>query len=142
MDRAKLQLPTRFEFSTETSVRISDLNYGAHLGNDSILSFINEARVRFLKRNGFIEANIEGLGLIMVDSVIVYKAQSLYGDILRIEVTTDHLNDYGCDFLYRITNRETGKEIARAKTGIVFFDYEKERMAKVPDSFRRTFASE
>ncbi len=32
------------------------------------------------------------------------------------------------------------KEVARAKTGIVFFDYEKRKIAPLPKEFRTLFA--
>ncbi len=141
MARVKLNLPEEFEFSTEIRVRISDINYGGHLGNDSILSLIHEARVRFLDEYGFTELNIDGFGLIMVDSVVLYKSEAFYGEILRIEVAADDFSRYGCDILYRITNKETGKEVVRAKTGIVFYDYERKRVVEVPEKFRGIFAS-
>lgn len=142
MARVKLTLPKQFEFSTEMRVRVSDINYGGHLGNDSILALMHEARLRFLKDHGFTEANINGAGFIMVDSVVVFKSQAFHGEILKIEVTVDDFTKYGCDFFYRITEKEAGKEIARAKTGIVFFDYEKKRMVRVPERFRAIMASE
>lgn len=141
MARVRLDLPEEFEFSTEIRVRISDINYGGHLGNDSLLSLINEARLRFLNKNDFTESDIDGFGLIMVDAAIVYRSEGFYGEVLNIEVTTDEFSRYGCDFVYRITNKETGKEIARAKTGIAFIDYEKKRVVRVPEKFKAIMAS-
>lgn len=140
MARVKLALPKEFEFSTEIRVRISDINYGGHLGNDSVLSLIQEARLRFLKKYGFSEVDIDGPGLIMTDSVISYKSEAFHGEMLIIEVTVDDFSDYGCDFIYRITNKDTGKEVARAKTGIVFFDYKKKKIVGVPEKFGLIFA--
>jgi acyl-CoA thioester hydrolase len=141
MGRIRLELPKRFGFSTEIPVRISDVNYGGHLGNDSLLSLTNEARLRFLKQNGFSESNIEGFSLIMIDAVVVYKSEGFYGDVLRIEVATDNFTGYGFDLIYRIANRETGKEIARVKTGVAFFDYKRNKVVRVPERFRATFVS-
>lgn len=137
MARIKLDLPEKFEFSTEIPVRISDINYGGHLGNDAILPLIHEARLSFFKKHGLTELDIDGVGLVVTDAVIVYKSQGFHGDILKIELIRDDFNKYGCDFLYRITNKETGKEIARAKTGIVFFDYEREKVVRVPERFKQ-----
>lgn len=69
----KLELPNRFQFTTDLNVRIGDINYGGHLGNDAMLSLIHEARVQFLKRLRYAEHNIEGVGIIMADAVVVYK---------------------------------------------------------------------
>jgi acyl-CoA thioester hydrolase len=41
--------------------------------------------------------------------------------------------------LYRVTNKETKKEIAMAKTGLVFFDYSSRRILSVPDKFKTLF---
>jgi acyl-CoA thioesterase FadM len=105
-------------------------------------SMIHEARVRFLEEYGYSEINIEGTGIIMVDSVIVYKSEGFYGDILECAVTISDCRKSGCDFVYRLTNRDTGKEIARAKTGIVFFDYEKRRVVEMPEKFKGVFCSD
>ena len=48
MARIKIDLPESFSYSTLFAVRITDLNYGAHVGNDKVLSFLHEVRVRFL----------------------------------------------------------------------------------------------
>lgn len=139
MARIKLGLPEKFHFSTDISVRIGDINYGGHLGNDAVLSIIHEARMRFLKNLGFSELDCGGPGLIMSDAAIVFKSESFYGDIISVSVGVDEFNPMGCDIYYQLLNKENGKEIARAKTGIVFFDYEKRKPEKVPEKFKGHF---
>lgn len=139
MARIKLDLPDSFQFSTEISIRISDINYGGHLGNDAVLSLAHEARVRFLQRLGFTEKDIGGTGIIMSDAVVIYKAEGFYGETLTIEVAVNEFSSRGCDFLYKLSNKENGKEIARVKTGIVFYDYENKRIVSVPVIFKSRF---
>lgn len=136
MGRLRLQLPKKFDFFTDVGIRISDINYAYHLGNDAVLRLIHEARVRYLQQYGFGELDICGIGLMITDVAVVYKSQGYYGDPLRIEVTTAEPTRYGCDLYYRLTNTATGREVARAKTGIVFFDYEANKMAELPVEFR------
>jgi 4-hydroxybenzoyl-CoA thioesterase len=50
------------------------------------------------------------------------------------------LRSRACDLLYRISDVATGAEIARVKTGIVFFDYAARRVVSVPAPFREAFA--
>lgn len=135
MGRVKLHIPDSFEFSTEIHVRITDLNYGGHLGNDAILSIIHKARVRYLNNFGFTEFDVEGSSIIMTDSIIVYKAESFYGEVLLINVTVTDIEKFGCDFIYLILNKENKIEIARAKTGIVFFDYSNRKINRIPEGF-------
>lgn len=139
MARIKLDLPDSFQFSTEISIRISDINYGGHLGNDAVLSLAHEARVRFLQHLGFTEKDIGGTGIIMSDAVVLYKAEGFYGETLTIEVAVNEFSSRGCDFLYKLSNKENGKEIARVKTGIVFYDYENKRIVSVPVIFKSRF---
>jgi acyl-CoA thioesterase FadM len=141
MSRIKIKLPSTFPFSTEITVRISDINYGGHLGNDTVLSLMHEARARLLEEHGFTELNINGLGLIMVDAAVVYKSESFHGDSLIIEICLDNFTKYGCDFIYKITKKQTGREVARAKTGMVFFDYQKRKLVEAPETFKATFAA-
>ena len=139
MARIKLDLPERFPFSTELRVRITDVNYGGHMGNDALLGLLHEARVRFLTHYGLSELNIYGAGIIMADSVIVYKSEAFPGERLELAVTVTDFNRYGCDFVYRVTEKASGREVARAKTGIVFFDYQQRAIQKVPQPFRDLF---
>lgn len=135
MARIKIDMPDNYIFSTELPVRISDINYGGHLSNDAMLSLIHEARVRFLSHYHYSELNIEGLGLIMTDSAIVYKAEGFHGDQLQIDIALDDFNKYGCDIYYLISNKKTAVEVAHAKTGIVFFDYEQRKVTSIPEAF-------
>jgi acyl-CoA thioester hydrolase len=136
MARVKLKLPDTFGFTTDIRLRISDINYGNHLGNDAVLSLVHEARLRFLQQFGLSELNIGGFGLILADAAIVFKSQGFYGDVVSIAVAVDEVHRCGCDFFYRILHRDTGREIARAKTGVVFFDYGRQRLVNMPEVFR------
>jgi acyl-CoA thioester hydrolase len=140
MNRVKLRLPDKFSFVTEIPVRITDINYSGHLGNDSVLTLVHEARVRFLARHGFTEKNIAGCGIIMADAAIVYKSQGFYGDVVVIEAGAWDFDKYGCDIFYKLTNKETGKEIARVKTGVAFFDYSAGKITTMPDVFREAYS--
>lgn len=141
MARIKITLPDHTDFVTEIALRIGDINYGGHLGNDAVLSLVHEARVRLFASLGFAELDIDGLGIILTDAAVVYKAEAFYGDRLRIALAVDEFNRYGCDIFYRLSNTETGKEVARAKTGLVFFDYAARKLHAVPAVFRAKFTS-
>ena len=85
MARIKLEMPTAYPFKTELTVRITDINYGGHLGNSDVLALLHEARVRYLKSYGYSEIDVEGYGTIMLDVVIQFKAQAFAGDVLVAE---------------------------------------------------------
>jgi YbgC/YbaW family acyl-CoA thioester hydrolase len=143
MARIEIHLPEKFIFKTEIPVRVSDLNYGNHVGNDSILTLMQEARTLFYRSMGFeSEVKLEGnVGQIVSDAAIVYKAESFLGDVLTIEIGIGDHNKYGFDLFYRITKGADHKEVARGKTGIVCFDYEKRKIATVPEKLKAKLMS-
>ncbi|HYF67271.1 MAG TPA: thioesterase family protein [Ohtaekwangia sp.] len=136
MARVQVDIPESFAFKTDLVIRVSDLNYGGHVGNDSILSIMQEARVLYYRSLGFnSELSFEGtIGQIITDAVIQYKAESFFGDVLSINIAVANFNKYGFDMIYVLTNQHTGKEVARGKTGIVCFDYAKRKIASVPNA--------
>ncbi len=137
MTRIKIDMIENFTFETELSVRISDINYGNHVGHDSFISLLHEARLRFLKSIGFSEANIDGNALIVSDLAVSYKSQAFYGDKLKFEVGAGEFNKYGCDIFYRVLNTKNNELVLLAKTGIVFFDYVNNKITTMPDAFTR-----
>ena len=134
MTRFQIDLPSNFSFTTEIAVRVSDLNYGGHVGNDSMLTLMQEARTLFYRHLGFeSEVKLEGsVGQIIADAAVVYKSESFLGDVLVIQIAATDIGKYGFNLYYGVANKATGKEVARGRTGIVCFDYEKRKVAPIP----------
>ena len=139
MPRIKLLKPEKKHYSTKIDLRIYDMNYGGHMGNDSVLSIAHEARVRFLSYLGVSEKNFYGSGLLMADSAIIYKKEAFYGEQLNIEITVSDLNKYGFDLFYLISNMSK-EEIARVKTGLVCYDHNIKKLVRLPEVFYSTFS--
>jgi acyl-CoA thioesterase FadM len=137
MARVEIELPERFLFRTEIPIRIGDINYGGHLGNDAVLAIAQEARVRFLREHGWTELDLGGVGLIMTDVAAVYRAEGHYGMVLTVQIAAADVRTRGCDLLYLLSDAATGREIARMKTGLLFFDYATRKVSVMPAAFRR-----
>ncbi len=136
MSRVKIQFPDYNPLSTVSiPVRIGDINYGNHVGNDAVLSVIHEARMQMLNTNGYSEMNAGGNSMIMADVMIAYKAESFYGDILSVAVYADEMTATSFSLLYRITTIRNDRtiDIAHAKTGMVCFDYNKRKIAPMTE---------
>ena len=134
MPRTKLLLPDNFNLTTNLPVRITDLNYGGHVGNDAILSLIHEIRVQFLRHHGYDELNLAGVGLIMADVTIEFKQELFYGEILRASVAAAEFSRIGFDLYYKL-EKQTGEKwvsVTHARTGMVCYDYSLKKIAAVP----------
>ncbi len=136
MARIDIPLPERFLFTTEIPVRIGDVNYGGHLGNDAVLSLAHEARVRFLAAHGWTELALAGVGILMVDAAIVYRAEGRWGMVLRVELGAGEVRTRDCELVYRLTDASSGAEVARVRTGIVFIDPSSRRLVRMPEALR------
>lgn len=134
MPRVKVALPDTFAFATEIPVRVTDLNYGGHLGNDALLGLLHEVRIEFLRSLG-LDGDFDPvtkLGLIMVDAAVEYKGEAFHGDVLRVQMAGNDRSKYGFDVVYHVHN-QAGKEIARAKTGMLCFDYNLRKLRLLPE---------
>lgn len=142
MDRIKIDLPEVFHFSALIPVRITDLNFAGHTGNDSILSIIHEARAQFFKSLGYTELDFGGTGTIMSNVAIEYKKEMFYGDPLFISVAAGNLSKVSFDLFYKLETalrQAQGDKrilIAAAKTGMVCYDYDKRKIAAIPEAVR------
>ena len=131
MSRARLQLPENFSFSCEIPVRITDLNYGGHTGNDTILSLIHEARMQFLQSAGYTEMSMEGIGMIMAEATIEFKNELFYPDTIMAWVKAGGITRVGFDLYYKI-ERKGGGRVANAKTTMICYDYGKKKIVSLP----------
>jgi len=136
MPRIKIDLPARFPFSTEVQIYLSHINEAAHLDNAQLLTLVSEARQRFFQSLGYTQTQVEGVGIVVADAAVQYLSEAFHGETLVIEMTADDFSKYGCDLVYCIRERDSGREVARGKTGIVFFDYAARKVAPVPQAFR------
>jgi YbgC/YbaW family acyl-CoA thioester hydrolase len=132
MARIRISIPESFSFSTIIPIRITDLNYGGHVGNDTILSLLHEARVQFLKHYGFTELDFAGTSLIMSDVAIEFRSEVFYGSSIKVMVTAGEFTRAGFDIFYQMMNAENNKLVAIAKTGMVCFDYTTRKVTAVP----------
>ncbi|MBY0345753.1 MAG: thioesterase family protein [Neisseriaceae bacterium] len=131
MSRLTLPAINQALFYAEIAVRTTDMNYGAHLANDKILTLAHEIRVAFLNQYGFTEKNVAGCGIIMTDAAVVYKSQAVAGDVLLVTLALNDENRYGFDLLYEF-KQKNGRLVAQVKTGIVFFDYTQQKVTSIP----------
>ena len=134
MERIKVVLPDNYTFSTFITIRITDLNYGGHVGNDAFLSLIHEARLQFLQHYGFSELDFAGTGLIMADAAIEFKRELVYGNEVKISVAATGFDKLGFDILYlmEVKEGENWLTAGKAKTGMLCYDYTAKKKVTVP----------
>jgi acyl-CoA thioester hydrolase len=109
MTGVELELPRHFIFSTELVLRASEINDAGHLGNDALLSLLQDARIRFFEEHDLNEGDIDGVGIIIADALLVYASEAFRGKRLQVEIALLDFNKYGCDIVCRATSAECGR---------------------------------
>ena len=125
------------EFRVGFTVRIGDINYGGHMGNDRFLLLFQEARLAFLDSLGASEREIgEGIGLIMSEAHVGFKAEVFFRDELEVSLRVRDLKDTRFTLDYQVDRRGDGKTVAAGYTLLAAFDYARRRVSRLPEAFR------
>lgn len=135
MPRVQFTAAQRYPFATEIQIYISHVNQGGHLDNAQLLTLVSEARVRFFKSLGYFESGVEGALIVVGDIVAQYKSEGFHGETMRIEMATTDFNKYGFDLQFRMTERDTRREVALGKIGIVFITRGNRKVTPIPPAF-------
>ena len=135
MPRIQLQPEPRYTFSTEIQIYISHVNQGGHLDNAQLLTLVSEARVRFFKSLGHPESNVAGAPIVVGDLVAQYKSEGFHGETMVVQMTPTAFNKYGFDLQYRMSDKDSQREVALGKIGIVFIHREDRKVTPIPTAF-------
>jgi acyl-CoA thioesterase FadM len=136
MARIKIEIPENEIAKVQIKVRISDINYGNHVGNDAFVTIIHEARLQWLQQNNFTEMDVAGTGLIMSDLAFEFKNQAFYGEEISITISSGEISRVSFELFYQLTTNRNNENIllAKAKTGMVCFNYQLKKVAAVPNA--------
>lgn len=142
MARIKIEIPEKIIGTFIIPIRIADINYGNHVGNDAFVSIIHEARMQWLQLYSYTELKIEGNGLIMSDLAIEFKNESFYGDMVEVKLGAGEISRVGFELYYQLFAIRNNENIllANAKTGMVCYDYNAKKVAAIPDRLKMILA--
>lgn len=142
MARIKLTVPQHCLCSVSIPVRITDINYGNHLGNDSFVSIIHEARVQWLQRHHYTELDIEGTGLILADLAVDFKAEGFYGDTIEVKLYAGEISRVAFEIYYTLSvvRNNINTLLANAKTSMVCYNYKEKKVTAIPGQLKQVLS--
>ncbi|MES2850510.1 MAG: thioesterase family protein, partial [Bacteroidota bacterium] len=143
MARIKIEMPSVKLTELKIPVRITDVNYGNHVGNDAFVSIIHEARLQWLKQKGYSELNFAGTGLIMGDLFVEFKNESFYGDIISVSLFTGEISRVSFELYYQLTTERNTVTIllANCKTTMICFDYNIKKPVSLSEEAKNVLAA-
>ena len=103
---------SRATFSTSIPVLVNHLNYGNHLGYDSVLAIIQEARIRWLKKYNLGEKKLSNdTGYLIGDVILNYKSEAFHGDILAVSLYIENIKNKSFEIIYDIRNKPVNNSV-------------------------------
>jgi len=143
MPRITIEERSGYPFECELEVRVADLNYGAHLGYDRLLSLAHQARLVLLEKWGLSEVDLgDGrTGVVAADLAVVYRGEAFVHDRLRFEIRVVEVRRGSFRLAHRVTRIADGRPVALIEIGFAAYDYRERRAARLPDGVREALAA-
>ena len=121
-----------FRMTTPLPVRFRDTDAMGHVNNAVYLTYLEQARVEYLKRVLGLSRPAE-FGIILARVEIDYKSQAGIDDELVIGASVTRLGGASFDMAYKIAEKKSGRLVAQAKSVQVFFDYKQNKPRRIPE---------
>ena len=139
ISRVILQELPEYKFKFIRTIQKSDLNYASHLGNDNLVSIIQETRIDLFQKLGYSELDLgDGrTGIIIGDLVVNFKGEAFESDELLIESQIGDVTEKSMRLYHRVSKTNDNTLIALVETGLVAFDYTARGIAKWPDELKK-----
>ena len=138
MDRIKLEFPeAAIVHRQPLSVRITDMNYGRHLGHDTLVSLLHEARIQAFGVLGLTEWDMGGYPSVVADLAVQYQSEARWPDALVVETAVPAPTGKVIVVYHRVCHAEGGRPVATARLNIVLLDPAQGRSVAIPDAVNR-----
>lgn len=123
-------------FSADFTVRIGEINYGGHMGNDKSLMIFHDARISFLNHLGHSELDIgDNTGIIISEAFVKFKKEVFLNDNLRVFISISDIKEVSFSMNYSILRIKDEKEVLTGYTKVVTFDYQNKKVVQIPKEF-------
>jgi acyl-CoA thioester hydrolase len=122
-------------FTTDIQVRFRDIDGMGHVNNAVYLSYAELARTQFyMKFAG--KRSLDEIDFILAHVDIDYESQAIWGDQIQVAVWPSKIGTSSFTLSYEITEKRSGRVLARARSVLVSYDYEKKKSKPIPSDFR------
>lgn len=123
-------------FEMEYEVRVSDINYGGHMGNEVALIIFQQARIELFKSIGFSEMNVgDGVATIQKNAQVEYLGECHLGDRLKVRIVNIDLKRSNINIFYEVYSDE--KTVLTGSTLIVAYRYSERKIGRFSEEFLR-----
>jgi acyl-CoA thioester hydrolase len=127
-----------YRFYHLIEVRYGDLDPQGHVNNAKFLTYMEQARVFYLKALKLWEGgSFADMGIILADVQITFRKAIQFGDQVRVGVRITRLGNKSMTSEYRIEDAREASEYASGSSVLVAYDYRNHRSVAIPEEWRR-----
>jgi acyl-CoA thioester hydrolase len=123
-------------FTTDIQMRFRDIDGMGHVNNAVYLSYTELARTQFYMQVAG-KRTLDEIDFILAHIDIDFESQAIWGDQIRIAVWPSKIGTSSFTLSYEITEKRSGRILARAKSVLVSYDYENRKSKPIPSDFRK-----
>ena len=123
-----------YDFTFTVASRWRDMDAIGHINNETILSYFEDVRVRYLSSLSIdINSQSESNSVILASMKIDYYRQVSYPDIFDVGCRIIRIGTKSFDLLSSIFLKDSDKTLVSGLFTIVCFDYVEQKTIVVPD---------
>lgn len=123
-------------FTTEIQMRFRDIDGMGHVNNAVYLSYTELARTRFYMTHAR-KKTLEDIDFILAHVDIDFESQAVWGDEIEVAAWPSKIGTSSFTLSYEISEKRSGRVLARAKSVQVSYDYARRKPKPIPPDFRK-----
>src|SRR3979409_771496 len=122
-------------FTTDIQMRFRDIDGMGHLNNAVYLSYTELARTQFYMDHAH-KRTLEDIDFILAHVDIDFESQAVWGDEIRVSAWPSKIGTSSFTLTYEVSEKRSGRILARAKSVQVSYDYENKKSQPIPRQFQ------
>jgi acyl-CoA thioester hydrolase len=126
-----------FDFVHRERVRFRDVDAMGHVNNAVLATYVEQARIEYLRHLGVLDGPLF-MGMILARLEIDFLAPTQPGGEVEVGVRASRSGNKSFQLDYEL--RQDEREVARASTVLVAYDYERSRSMPLPGEWRERLA--
>ena len=127
-----------YHFSHPIEVRYGDLDPQGHVNNAKYLTYMEQARVAYIRHLGVWKGDsFLDIGIILAEVSVTFLKPITLGMDVRVAVRVSRLGNKSLTMEYRLENGPGGEQLATGDSVLVAYDYHSGETIPVPPGWRQ-----